>query len=654
MDDMENKELEQKESEQPVPETIEETEASDAAAAADATEEKEETAEAVEEPAEDESEAAEVVEESEEEVPAADEPVEAAGEAVPKAPEKGGSNILAIVIGLAVFIAVLAFCWMAPVGDKVQDTGVFYAKDDDLYFYDLKNDPYLVQEDIGEGSSYHYFYTAWGVDVAEEGDWAYYIANINKAGEADLYRKNTKDASAKPEKIDSNVVDYMASKNGRVIAYLAQNGKNVELRLYDGKETRVVSNEMKLEENVYSLSGDGKYLVYTDAYQMLRTEVVEGGKPDVLTDDCPMYTLSEENGMLYYVAKVKGTYNIYSYDFKDEAQLVAENAKYMELMPNGRDLVYGVTPTEVIPYSEILLDDMAEADAAMKKGDANYEQKLMRDEIREAMKNGDGIQPLLQEYYLLTGGKATLIADDVISAISADSEKNFITGFKAKEFNPIRLSVITDGLDMVETIYYMSLNYGGTDAFLADASGNVEVLTGYGVQPQSVKVSSDGSRAAYLMTDPNTGGNILMQMKVGKAEDATAVEVNVEDFAFIGGNGPLCYYYNYKEGQGTLAAVGSNRTIENAAGVQFAEDVKDVYYISNLDAKTGVGQMEQWDGKGEPVVIDGGVFAFQYKGNDKVALIYNYDVKKQVGDLGYYDGTGVRKLDKNITGIFID
>lgn len=604
MDDMENKELEQKESEQPVPEKIEE------------------------------------------------EPVEKAEES--KVPAKGGSNILAIVIGLAVFAAMLAFCWMAPVGDKVQDTGVFYAKDNNLYFYDLKNDPYLVQKDLGEDGGYHYFYTAWGADVAEEGNRAYYIANINKAGEADLYCKNTKDASAKPEKIDSNVIDYMASKDGKVAAYLAQNGKQVELRLYDGRKTRVVSNEMKLEENVYSLSGDGKYLVYTDAYKLLHTEVVEGGKSDVLTDDCPMYTLSEENGTLYYVAKAKDTYNIYSYDFKDEAQLVAENAKYMELMPNGRDLLYGVTPTEVIPYSEILLDDMAEADAAMKKGDANYDQKLMRDEIRKAMKNGDGIQPLLQEYYLLTGGKATLVADDVISAISADSKKNFITGFKAKEFNPIRLSVITDGLDMVETIYYMSLNYGGTDAFLADGSGNVEVLTGYGVQPQSMKVSSDGSRAAYLITDPNTGGNILMQMKVGKAKEAAAVEVDVKEFDFIGGNGPLCYYYDYKDGQGKLTAVGSNRTIENAAGVQFAADVKDVYYISDLDAKTGVGQMTQWDGKGEPVVIDGGVFAFQYKGNGNVALIYHYDVKKQVGDLGYFDGTGVRQLDKNITGIFID
>ena len=40
---------------------------------------------------------------------------------------------------------------------------------------------------------------------------------------------------------------------------------------------------------------------------------------------------------------------------------------------------------------------MAEIDAAMKEDDPNYEQKLMRDELREAMKSGKGLEPLLQD-----------------------------------------------------------------------------------------------------------------------------------------------------------------------------------------------------------------------------------------------------------------
>jgi hypothetical protein len=63
--------------------------------------------------------------------------------------------------------------------------------------------------------------------------------------------------------------------------------------------------------------------------------------------------------------------------------------------------------------------------------------------------------------------------------------------------------------------------------------------------------------------------------------------------------------------------------------------------------------MEWWDGENRET-IDGGVFAFQYKGNGKAALIYDYDLAALTGGLGYYDGKGVTKLDEDITAIFIN
>ena len=63
--------------------------------------------------------------------------------------------------------------------------------------------------------------------------------------------------------------------------------------------------------------------------------------------------------------------------------------------------------------------------------------------------------------------------------------------------------------------------------------------------------------------------------------------------------------------------------------------------------------MEWWDGENHET-IDGGVFAFQYKGNGKAALVYGYDLVTLTGGLGYYDGKGVTKLDEDITAIFIN
>ena len=628
MDELEKKEKLEQEMQEPVAEEIEETPVMEEAPAD------------MEAPADTEALAEEPAAETEES------PAE-------KSAEKGGSNLLGIIVGAALFIAFLAVVWMTPVGKVVRDTGVFYAKDNDLYYYDMKNEPYLVQEDISAGGGYNYFYSAWGAGVAKDADVAYYSANVSADGSFDLYRRNVKDASQEGTCIDKGVVDYQMSKNGEVVAYVTKKGDAMQLKMNRGGESEKIAENIQLEEDTYALRADGKWLVFRDAYDMLcAAEVQKDGDVNVvkLTDTCPLYALSEDT--LYFVSKADAYYNIYSYDFKNEPVLVAENAQYMELMPNGRDLLYGVKPTEIIPYSELLEDDMAEIDAKMTKDDPNYDQKLMRDELRAAMKSDKGLEPLLQEYYILSNGKTKLVADNVVSAIAVkDSEKNFITGYQAKPFQPLYLSVIGGGLEMVDMIYYMSINYGGMQPFLADGAGNVEVLSDSAVQLNTVQVSQDGSKAAYLVEDAN-GGNTLKQMKIGKAAEAEAVQENVKEFAFVGRN-DLFYYYDCANGAGKLGKAGAgDNSITDASGVQFAKDASRVYYLL-LDQKTGSGKMEWWDGE-KRETIDDGVFAFQYKGNGKAALIYGYDVQKLTGGLGYYDGKDVTKLDEDITAIFIN
>jgi hypothetical protein len=180
-----------------------------------------------------------ITEEPAEEV--AENTAEEEGTPVEKTAEKGGNNIIGIIVGFALFIAFLALVGMAPVGGKtVKDTGVFYAKENDLYYYDMKNEPYLVQEDISAGGSYNYFYSAWGAGMVEEGDWAYYTANVDETGAADLYCRDMTDPAAQPILIDSDVVDYKASKDGSVVAYLAMPEDSLQLRVFDGGSIETV------------------------------------------------------------------------------------------------------------------------------------------------------------------------------------------------------------------------------------------------------------------------------------------------------------------------------------------------------------------------------------------------------------------------------
>ncbi len=565
--------------------------------------------------------------------------------------EKG--NLLASIAGFFVFFGLLLAIWQMP--GSGTENGILYAKDNNLYYYDLENDPYLVQENISSGASYHYYYSAWGASVAEEGKWAYYAANINDAGDFDLYRRDVSKPSAEPIWIDAGVCDYQVSKDGNVAAYLVLDGDSLHMCTFDGKNRTIIAEDLQWQDNLYTLSGDGKYLIYYDAYGMLRVRQVDGKAANVvLTDAAPIYILAEEKGLLYYVSQNGDTYDIYSYDFQNPAVLETEKVSYVELMPNGRDLLYCAMPAENVPYSEIIVDDMAEADAALTEADGEaYEAKLQRDEIREAMANGEGIDPLLLDCYILINGEyIEKVAENVVSAMAVDHEMPFVTGYQAKAIEPMPLSLLEGGLEMLDMYYYMTLSYGGLETFLANTDGICETLTGYQVLPETLQVSDDGMKAAYFATDPNLGGNILMEMEVGKAVEAAAVEMDVESFGYLGGSDLLCYYHGTTDGTGILTA--GEKSVSDVAGVEFAEDRQAAYYIVNPDRATGVGQMQIWDGVNEPEIIDGGVFAFQNKGDGRLVLISGYDVYSGLGDLHYYDGeSSIYVLDEDITAVFM-
>ena len=642
MDEMEKNELEKNELEQntevePKEETKQEEMEQETAEPAEevteevSAEEPEEPKETAEEPKTEET----TEEPKQEETPA------------PQKAEKGG--VLGIVIGLIALIAIVAYAWMNPMG-KTVDTGILYSKDDNLYYYDLKNEPYRVQEGLSNGGTYHYFYTAWGASVTEDGKYLYFSDDVDENGAAVLYRKDAKNADAVAVQIDTDVYDYMASKDGKVVAYLKKSGETYALCVYDGKEVQTVKDGVNLENDVYALSGNGKYLAFTDTTGILNAVAVGKNMEDnilPLTDSVETYAMAEESGILYYVAAGENGYNIFSYDFKGEPKTAVENVSSMEMMPNGRDVLYCKKSDKEVLYKDIIVDDMAEQDAKVKKGDEGYDEKVQRDEIRKAMENGEGFEPLLQECYVLTGGKSVLVTDNAIAAVGVNSDQSYVTGYRAKEFTPMHLSVMEGGLDMVENIYYMSISYGGMEIFLADTTGKVNLLSGSQPQLDGLKLSENGKKAAYLDTDANTGDTILVEQELGKEETET-IATNVQSFGYIGNT--LVYYFDYTEGVGTLGAAGSKTTIANVSGVQFAEDA--VYYVADADETTGNGELRAWDGKTETAIAKD-AFAFLYKDNGKLVYIGSYDVNAGVGDLYYYDGKETRKLDTGITAIFI-
>lgn len=581
----------------------------------------------------------------------------------------GGKNILAILLGLVVFAGVLAFCWhTAGNAHKTWDVGVLYAKDNEMHFYDLKNEPYLLAESISSGGSYHYYYSAWGATFSEKGGWAYYAADIDANGKFDLFRKNTADPLAEPEKISENVLDYSISKDGRQTAYLKAEGEEISLWLSDGAP-RLVSENMQLDEQAYLLSGDGKYLLYTvhgtNGIALHAISTAAGSEAVELSGSMEMYALAEGTGTVYYVAgsETDNRYDIYGYGLEEgKKERVAENVAYMEVMPNGRDLLYCRTSEEKVLYSDLIEDDMAEADAALPTEPTEAEiaenpalaEKLERDKIRQAMRAGEGFDPVLLECYILTNGKTTKAAENVISAVAVANDLPFVTGYQAVQPLPVPLSELDGDLQLAEFAYYGALADGEKKAFLADAMGHCQELPmpeGSPVSADTVQLSEDGSRVAYFVRNMEIGTSDLMLADVQDMEGAAMVQTNTDSMAFLGGSGLLGYYCNYSNGVGTVATSDGNAQ-GNACGVYYADDEKAMYFISEPNGATGNGTLKRWDGKNETVIAEN-AFAFQYKANGKLAYLQNYDLAAGMGDLYYYDGKQSRLLDTGVTALFM-
>lgn len=583
------------------------------------------------------------------------ETVQTGERAVQTPASKGGANILGILIGLVLFVAVLAVCWrMAGDANRIYDTGVVFVKDNNMYVYNLENEPYLAAENISDGGQYSYYFTAWGTTFSEDGSVLYYPNAIGEDGRFDLYCRDT--AGGEGTLISSDVMDYQISGDGQKAVYLKQTDGVAQLYCYSNAEEFLVDENIPTDTESYAISKDGSYIAYLKQEESGVNLYVKGAQEDaqaqLLTENVAIFSMAQETNTLYYVTTLGDGYGAYAYTYGEEPQCIMENVTYMEVMGNGKDVLLMAQDKEkVIPYADFIEDDMAEEDAALTdtEGEA-YEAKLARDEIRQAMENGEGIAPIMQDCYIYTNGQITLAAEGVLSTVSVANDRPYAACFIMESNSKVNLSEITS-LEEAEFAYYMSLIYGEQSVIVVNAGGTVSTLEGTAIDPSTMLLSSDGTVGAYYETDLNTGE---ISLKTGKLTDSfdTTIE-QVENAGFLGRTTKLGYYRDYESGVGTVGVVGWD-TEEKAgvSGVHFCEDSEAVYCIGDIDGTTGNGSLYLLESDGE-TVLDTDVFSFQYKGNGKLVYFKNYDLTTGQGDLYYYNGKESIQLAEGVAAIFM-
>ena len=570
------------------------------------------------------------------------------------APTKSGSNIVGIIVGLLVFIGVLALCWkmVGPVGEVHADKGIAYAKDNNLYIYDLENDTYVAAEGISAGGQYNQYYSAWGTTFNEDGSGLYYSTNVRTDGTFDLYYKGV-NADSEGVLVGEAVADYMPTKDGAAAIFVktTADGAADLYQFVNGTSTLVESNILP-ESGSYAISNDGSFVMYRksgDNGTALYAKGTAEGEEAVCIHENAATSDTDE---IYFAGAEGEGYAAFVYAYGTEPVKIMDEVTYLEVMPNGKDVLL-MGPTEgLVTYDSIIEDDLEESDALLTEADGDaYQAKLQRDAIRTAMEGGEGFEPVLQKVYMYSNGKLTEVAAGTISAVSVENDRPYAVCYAAGDMEKMPISQL-GSLEDAEQGYYMTLMYTDPKILVFNAPGGSWQLEGKNISPANVFLSDDGTMVGYYETDTLTGATMLNIAKLG-AEPSFTME-NVEAADFLGTTHDVAYFKDYENGLGTMGVWngGDPVEVESVGGVHFAVDQNAVYYINNIDQQNGNGDLHVM-ANGEDTLIDSGVYSMQYKYNGKLAYLKNYDYTANRGDLYYYDGKESKEIDTGITAIFM-
>lgn len=596
-----------------------------------------------------------------EEAETAEEPAAEPAETAPvqtAAPAKSGSNIVGIIVGLLVFIGVLALCWkmVGPVGEVHADKGIAYAKDNNLYIYDLENDTYVAAEGISAGGQYNQYYSAWGTTFNEDGSGLYYSTNVRTDGTFDLYYKGV-NADSEGVLVGEAVADYMPTKDGAAAIFVktTADGAADLYQFVNGISTLVESNILP-ESGSYAISNDGSFVMYRksgdNGTALYAKGTAEGEEAVCIHENAATAMMTSDTDEIYFAGAEGEGYAAFVYAYGTEPVKIMDEVTYLEVMPNGKDVLL-MGPTEgLVTYDSIIEDDLEESDALLTEADGDaYQAKLQRDAIRTAMEGGEGFEPVLQKVYMYSNGKLTEVAAGTISAVSLENDRSYAVCYAAGDMEKMPISQL-GSLEDAEQGYYMTLMYTEPKILVVNATGGSWQLEGKNISPANVFLSDDGTMVGYYETDTLTGATMLNIAKLG-AEPSFTME-NVEAADFLGTTHDVAYFKDYENGLGTMGVWngGDPVEVESVGGVHFAVDQNAVYYINNIDQQNGNGDLHVM-ANGEDTLIDSGVYSMQYKYNGKLAYLKKYDYTANRGDLYYYDGKESKEIDTGITAIFM-
>lgn len=609
-----------------------------------------------------------------------------------KAPAKGkkkgkkglfiglGVGVGAILLGvvaiiLAVAIAVGAIFILAP---KAPEDYLLYFKDGELYYSDLKTDPFVVTERLMDG----------GVDDVDEflAEESYAINNFiqisadrsrlffvdrfdpDEGNAVTIYYRDLKDPESPAEKLDSGISSYVISEKGDRVLYV----KDSDLYLHD------LTDRTKLESDITHFATDAKCekVVYVDDNDGLYAKVGDEEAEKLDSGVVSLYG-TEKLDVIYYT-KEDGFFKCNKLSEKEK--ICSGNIIVEQIYETG-EVYYYETVKEELPLKNFVEDDLAASDAAINKPvepewddysdryydfwdayDAYfeaydkyyedydiYEDKLDRDRFRELI----GEEIFYNEektLYYYDGKKSEKLAENYDWSRANHTEETIIV-YGTNDISKVGKIKFSEIDDTYEIRSFITEERDKTLSTFIAFKNKATELSVEGVL--QFRLSPDGKKLWYISdVDEKSEVGELYQMDIsgGKVGKASLYDSDVGAYYGLVLYEENCLYFkDCEDWIGTLCM--NKQEIDYdvyAYSLTYDKDYKTFYYITDWDEEEQRGTLKSYDGEKKKLADD--VIDFTLTPNGKLIYLSNYDIDYFSGELWVYDGKEAEMFDDVVTG----
>lgn len=565
--------------------------------------------------------------------------------------------VLALVVVIVSVTAALLFS-----GDKENSAPVVYVKENSVMAQKVgENAPFVISDNFSETDNAELVAV-----LNKEGDKLLYSesyttengTNTYKLYYRDIINETSEISSADSSKglfLASNVYSQpKASENFKRIAYLrSPSDKGGKLKVHNLKE------EISIDTDVvdFYISADGKNVIYLkkngNDLDLYECKVKSNAKPVFIEGAVDEIYILDGDFDLYAYTKTaadgkKGLFSVK----REKSALINADVKEVYAANSGaeNDSIYFVSEKELsYKWSEIVSDDLYESDGNItepvrenygsedeyNEAKALYDAKTARDSLRAAISDGT-LQEISKELYVYDGKEPVLVSEFTGKVYGVYDGAIVYSAFSMPENMKIKIS------DLSRYGNSLPVPDGNTpvlakgEYFYVKSADKEPVLINEDAKHSNSLFLSENSLYIAENCDENFESGDIVKWDIKKST-GTRIDAGVfiKNVCFTP-SGSVYYVKDMKDAIGTLYCYNGKKSEEIQKGVTklYAAGNESVFFMTDYNESSESGTLNVCE-KFSPRHVDTNVYdgAFTFRGDGEVFYIKGYSQEKESGNL---------------------